>query len=187
MAGLFFSQTTAHQKRKNFRESLNAPQITTLPGAFNPLTAKLIEDIGGFSGVYVSGAVLANDLGLPDIGLTTLTEVAQRSGQIARATEVPVAGLVTAVETEPALVMALVVAQAPAAATRRRDRINNRASKAAKVAREDNQAVSRAAREDNKVADRPHLRHRRLVRLSKMPSTNWRTCCNDKPGWPGRA
>lgn len=90
MAGLFSSQTTANQKRKNFRESLNAPQITTLPGAFNPLTAKLIEDIGGFSGVYVSGAVLANDLGLPDIGLTTLTEVANRAGQIARATELPV-------------------------------------------------------------------------------------------------
>ncbi|MCG7252493.1 methylisocitrate lyase [Corynebacterium pseudodiphtheriticum] len=90
MTGLFSSQTTANQKRKNFRESLNAPQITTLSGAFNPLTAKLIEDIGGFPGVYVSGAVLANDLGLPDIGLTTLTEVAQRSGQIARATELPV-------------------------------------------------------------------------------------------------
>lgn len=90
MTGLFSSQTTANQKRKNFRESLNAPQITTLPGAFNPLTAKLIEDIGGFPGVYVSGAVLANDLGLPDIGLTTLTEVAQRSGQIVRATELPV-------------------------------------------------------------------------------------------------
>lgn len=41
MAGLFSSETTANQKRKNFRESLNAPQITTLPGAFNPLTAKL--------------------------------------------------------------------------------------------------------------------------------------------------
>ena len=47
--------------------------------------------------------------------------------------KVPVAGLATAVATEPALVMALVVAQAPAAATRRRDRINNRASKAARA------------------------------------------------------
>lgn len=90
MTGLFSSQTTANQKRKNFRASLQATEITTLPGAFNPLTAKLIEDIGGFSGVYVSGAVLANDLGLPDIGLTTLTEVANRAGQIARATELPV-------------------------------------------------------------------------------------------------
>jgi len=39
--------------------------------------------------VYVSGAVLAADLGLPDIGLTTLTEVSQRAGQIARVTDLP--------------------------------------------------------------------------------------------------
>ena len=38
----------------------------------------------GFEGVYVSGAVLSADLGLPDIGLTTLTEVAARGAQIAR-------------------------------------------------------------------------------------------------------
>ncbi|MEO6115165.1 MAG: methylisocitrate lyase, partial [Pseudolysinimonas sp.] len=43
----------------------------------------------GFEGVYVSGAVLAADLGLPDIGLTTLTEVSQRAGQIARVTDLP--------------------------------------------------------------------------------------------------
>ncbi|NKX56823.1 methylisocitrate lyase, partial [Arthrobacter mobilis] len=43
----------------------------------------------GFDGVYISGAVLANDLGLPDIGLTTLTEVATRAGQIARMTDLP--------------------------------------------------------------------------------------------------
>ena len=39
--------------------------------------------------MYISGAVLANDLGLPDIGLTTLTEVATRAGQIARMTDLP--------------------------------------------------------------------------------------------------
>jgi methylisocitrate lyase len=39
--------------------------------------------------VYISGAVLAADLGLPDIGLTTLTEVSQRAGQIARVTDLP--------------------------------------------------------------------------------------------------
>ncbi|KKO79085.1 MULTISPECIES: methylisocitrate lyase [Corynebacterium] len=90
MAGLFGSTISNADKRKSFREALNAPEITTLPGAFNPLTARLIQDIGGFGGVYVSGAVLANDLGLPDIGLTTLTEVAQRAGHIARATDLPV-------------------------------------------------------------------------------------------------
>jgi len=42
-----------------------------------------------FDGVYISGAVLAADLGLPDVGLTTLSEVAQRGRAIARATELP--------------------------------------------------------------------------------------------------
>ncbi len=43
----------------------------------------------GFDGVYVSGAALSADLGLPDIGLTTLSEVAARGGAIARATDLP--------------------------------------------------------------------------------------------------
>lgn len=90
MPGLFGSTLTAAEKRKQFRAALEGPGITTLPGAFNPLTARLIQDIGGFGGVYISGAVLANDLGLPDIGLTTLTEVAGRGQQIARATDLPV-------------------------------------------------------------------------------------------------
>ena len=59
-----------------------------MPGAFTPLSAKLIEE-KGFEGVYISGAVLSAELGLPDIGLTTLTGVAQRGGQIARMTELP--------------------------------------------------------------------------------------------------
>src|SRR5690606_25436729 len=54
----------------------------------NPLSARLIEQ-KGFDGVYISGAVLSADLGLPDIGLTTLSEVAGRAKQIARMTELP--------------------------------------------------------------------------------------------------
>lgn len=87
---MFAPTTTPHERRVALRESLQATEITKLPGAFNPLTARLIEDIGGFEGVYVSGAVLANDLGLPDIGLTSITEVAHRGGQIARATNLPI-------------------------------------------------------------------------------------------------
>ena len=78
----------AHEKRANFRAALASGKLLRMPGAFNPLSAQLIQD-KGFEGVYVSGAVLAADLGLPDIGLTTLTEVAQRAGQIARVTELP--------------------------------------------------------------------------------------------------
>lgn len=87
---MFAPEKTPHERRQALRESLTSPTITKLPGAFSPLVARLIEDIGGFEGVYVSGAVVANDLGLPDIGLTTLTEVAARSRQIARVTNLPV-------------------------------------------------------------------------------------------------
>jgi methylisocitrate lyase len=78
----------AHQKRADFRTALASGKLLRMPGAFNPLSAQLIQD-KGFEGVYVSGAVLAADLGLPDIGLTTLTEVSQRAGQIARVTDLP--------------------------------------------------------------------------------------------------
>ncbi|WP_168702916.1 methylisocitrate lyase [Gordonia paraffinivorans] len=86
--GLFSSTVDAHAKRRALRAGLASGTLQRWPGAFSPLVAKLIADVG-FEGVYVSGAVLSADLGLPDIGLTTLSEVANRGGQIARATELP--------------------------------------------------------------------------------------------------
>ncbi len=74
MAGLFGSTISNAEKRANFRKSIESGSITTLPGAFNPLTARLIQDIGGFDGVYVSGAVLANDLGNFIIGRQCRTD-----------------------------------------------------------------------------------------------------------------
>ena len=85
---MLYSQTSAAEKRRAFRERLASGELLRFPGAFNPLSARLIER-KGFEGVYISGAVLSADLGLPDIGLTTLTEVAGRGGQIARMTELP--------------------------------------------------------------------------------------------------
>ena len=90
MAGLYSPTVTPAERRKTLRDGLNSGTIQKIPGAFSPLVARLIEDLGLFEGVYVSGAVLANDLALPDIGLTTLTEVTDRSRQIARATSLPV-------------------------------------------------------------------------------------------------
>ncbi|WP_413250625.1 methylisocitrate lyase [Sinomonas flava] len=85
---MLYSKSTPEQKRVKLREILSSGTLQQFPGAFNPLSARLIEE-KGFAGVYISGAVLANDLGLPDIGLTTLTEVATRAGQIARMTDLP--------------------------------------------------------------------------------------------------
>jgi methylisocitrate lyase len=86
---MLYATTTPAEKRAKLRGRLAAGELLQFPGAFNPLSAKLIQR-HGFDGVYVSGAVLSADLGLPDIGLTTLTEVAARTRQIARVTELPV-------------------------------------------------------------------------------------------------
>jgi methylisocitrate lyase len=85
---MLYSTVTPATKRQLLRERLSSGELLSFPGAFNPLSAKLIQD-KGFDGVYVSGAVLSADLGLPDVGLTTLTEVSQRTQQIARMTDLP--------------------------------------------------------------------------------------------------
>ena len=80
--------TTPNQRRKAFRAGLASGRLQVLPGAFTPLSIRLIED-KGFDGAYISGAVMAAELGLPDIGLTTLTEVAHRAHQISRMSDLP--------------------------------------------------------------------------------------------------
>ena len=85
---MLYSTVPVAEKRRAFRERLGSGELLRFPGAFNPLSARLIER-KGFEGVYISGAVLSADLGLPDIGLTTLTEVAGRGQQIARMTDLP--------------------------------------------------------------------------------------------------
>ncbi len=85
---MLYSSIPAPEKRAAFRARLATGELLRFPGAFNPLSARLIQE-KGFEGVYISGAVIAADLGLPDIGLTTLTEVAGRGRQISRMTDLP--------------------------------------------------------------------------------------------------
>ena len=82
------STRTPAQKRQDLRALLEPGAAQPFPGAFTPLSAKLIQE-KGFPGAYISGAVIANELALPDIGLTTLSEVATRGRQIAAATDLP--------------------------------------------------------------------------------------------------
>jgi methylisocitrate lyase len=85
---MLFPEITAAQKRKNFRDQLKTGKLLQFPGSFSPLVSMMIEK-KNFDGVYISGSVLSNDLGYPDIGLTTLTEVTHRGRQIARTTKLP--------------------------------------------------------------------------------------------------
>ncbi|MDB4157561.1 isocitrate lyase/phosphoenolpyruvate mutase family protein [Candidatus Pelagibacter sp.] len=85
---MHFVDKEPSQKRADFVSKLKSNKILRVPGAYNPLTAKLIEEIG-YDAVYVSGGVMANDLGFPDIGLTTLQDVSTRSYLISRVTSLP--------------------------------------------------------------------------------------------------
>ncbi len=85
---MYFVKKNPAEKRKILIKNLKSKKLLRFPGAYSPLVAKLIEETG-FEGVYVSGAVVANDLGFPDIGLTTLSEVSNRAEQISRVTNLP--------------------------------------------------------------------------------------------------
>lgn len=85
---MLFPTKTAAQKREDLRRALATGKLLRFPGSWSPAVSMAIEK-QGFDGVYISGSVLSNDLGYPDIGLTTLTEVALRGRQIARTTALP--------------------------------------------------------------------------------------------------
>ena len=85
---MHFTKKNKSEKRLEFVKNLQSKKLLRFPGAYNPLCAKLIAEIG-FDGVYISGGVMSNDLGLPDIGLTTLDQVSYRANQISRATDLP--------------------------------------------------------------------------------------------------
>jgi len=85
---MLFTEKTPADKRRDLRTRLKSGALLQFPGAHAPIVARIIEDYG-FDGVYISGAALSADLALPDIGLTTLEEVAARGRTIARVTDLP--------------------------------------------------------------------------------------------------
>lgn len=86
---MLFTKKSAAEKRADFRSGLNSGKLLRFPGAFNPLCAQMIEQKLGFDGIYISGAVMAADLCLPDIGVATMTEFVDRGQQISRVTDLP--------------------------------------------------------------------------------------------------
>src|ERR1700694_5090652 len=72
-----------------FRELLRRDGMVVAPGAYDCITARLIER-AGFDAVYMTGAGTAASLGYPDFGLVTMSEMVANAGRIAAATRVPV-------------------------------------------------------------------------------------------------
>jgi len=75
--------------RAVFRERLRADGMITAPGAYDCITARLVEQ-AGFAAVYMTGAGTAATLGYPDYGLVTMSEMAANAGRLAAATTLPV-------------------------------------------------------------------------------------------------
>lgn len=77
-------------KSTELRRLLSGDKIIVAPGAYNALSAKLVEQ-AGFSAIYVTGAgIAANLLGVPDVGLTTMNDVLGTAKNIVNATNIPV-------------------------------------------------------------------------------------------------
>lgn len=74
---------------RELRRQLRETKLIVAPGAYDCITARLIEQ-AGFSAVYMTGAGTAATLGYPDYGLVTMTEMAENAGRIASAVTVPV-------------------------------------------------------------------------------------------------
>ncbi|HEY6494838.1 MAG TPA: oxaloacetate decarboxylase [Trebonia sp.] len=72
------------------RALLDSGQTIVAPGAFDPLAARLVEE-AGFAAVYMTGfGTSAALLGRPDVGLLTMTEMADNAGRIAACVDIPV-------------------------------------------------------------------------------------------------
>jgi carboxyvinyl-carboxyphosphonate phosphorylmutase len=76
-------------RSRQFRDLIAAPEILILPGAWDALSALLIEQ-AGFHGVYVTGGGIARSSGVPDIGLITMSEQVARVKMICDVVSVPV-------------------------------------------------------------------------------------------------
>jgi 2-methylisocitrate lyase-like PEP mutase family enzyme len=80
---------TSPSTARAFRALLSGSELIVAPGAYDALTARLVEQ-AGFPLVYMTGAGTAAARGFPDYGLVTLTEMAETAGVLARSVSVPV-------------------------------------------------------------------------------------------------
>jgi methylisocitrate lyase len=88
MPYLVASDLPSESAGRRFRDLLKQPGIFRLPGAHNGMAA-LQAKAAGFEGLYLSGAAMTASMGLPDLGIITVDEVAFFIRQIARASGLP--------------------------------------------------------------------------------------------------
>lgn len=81
--------TVASSRRQAFRQRIAARQGLLVPGAFNAMSARVIEDLG-FQAVYLTGAGVTNmSFGLPDLGFIGLSDIAEHTSRVRDAVSLP--------------------------------------------------------------------------------------------------
>ena len=75
--------------RTKLKGLFSRKRLLIAPGAFDGLSARLVEE-AGFEAVYLSGGAVARSMGVPDIGLVTMSEVIERAVQVVSAVKIPV-------------------------------------------------------------------------------------------------
>ena len=75
--------------RQTLRQLLKRDRLLVAPGCFDGLSARLVEE-AGFEAAYLSGGAVARSMGIPDIGLVTLSETIDRAAQVVAAVQIPI-------------------------------------------------------------------------------------------------
>lgn len=89
MAWIVNNQTPQTKLAEQFKILINKKEILQVPGAHDAMAA-LIAKKAGFKALYLSGGAFTASMGLPDLGILTSTEVAERARELIRATDLPI-------------------------------------------------------------------------------------------------
>jgi 2-methylisocitrate lyase-like PEP mutase family enzyme len=75
--------------RQTLKKLLLRNKLLVAPGCFDGLSARLVEE-AGFEAAYLSGGAVARSMGIPDIGLVTMSEAIERAAQVVSAIKIPI-------------------------------------------------------------------------------------------------
>lgn len=75
--------------RQILKQLLKRNKLLVAPGCFDGLSARLVQETG-FEAAYLSGGAVARSMGIPDIGLVTMSEAIERAAQVVSAIAIPV-------------------------------------------------------------------------------------------------
>ncbi len=75
--------------RQTLKQLLKRNKLLVAPGCFDGLSARLVQE-AGFESAYLSGGAVARSMGIPDIGLVTMSESIERAVQVVSAINIPI-------------------------------------------------------------------------------------------------